>query len=125
MTSEEFRDRVCLLIGDLSDGKQYKFAELLGEHKSTINRWLSKKHGMFPKEKTLKKIAALNVNIHWLLTGAGEKYIRKEPHEEGYSIQPRELSSTEAMEIIAKINKLNPKGQAAVNKSIDKALNLK
>lgn len=122
MTTDEFKKRIFLLINDLAEGRQYKFADMLGEHKSTVNRWLSQKHGMFPKEKTLKKIAALNVNIHWLLTGAGEKYIKKEPHEEGYALQPRELSSTEAIEIIAKLNKLNVKGQAAVNKAIDKAL---
>lgn len=70
-------DRLLLLIDELANGKKNKFAEILGVNPANINTWVNK--GSAPNAEAFEKLHKnLNVNIHWLLTGEGEKYILSE-----------------------------------------------
>ena len=77
MTNKPLLDRLLLLINDLTDGNKKRFAEMLEVTPSYIDRWTNQ--GILPSAEQLTNIHdKLNININWLLTGEGSKYIKKE-----------------------------------------------
>ena len=77
MTNKPLLDRLLLLINDLTDGNKKRFAEMLEVTPSYIDRWTNQ--GILPSAEQLTNIHdKLNININWLLTGEGAKYIKKE-----------------------------------------------
>lgn len=77
MTSNEFIDRLWKVIKELA-GKQNKFALLIGVKAPKVNKWLNPKFKYFPAEEDFKKMGDQSINLHWLLTGKGEKYLKEE-----------------------------------------------
>lgn len=69
-----FIDRLQDLIDEFSEGKLTKFAELCDIPQGTFHGY---KAGKIPKPEYLLRIREIcRINIDWLLTGEGEKYIQ-------------------------------------------------
>lgn len=66
-----FRDRIALLVGN---GKPFGWAERVGISKGAFARiW---NEGTVPTYELLMRItSASGVNLHWLLTGEGERFV--------------------------------------------------
>ncbi|MBW2054013.1 MAG: helix-turn-helix domain-containing protein, partial [Deltaproteobacteria bacterium] len=70
-------ERIIIVRGNLD---RDQFAAKIGVSARTVQRW--ELEGELPKGKELAKIASeFKVNVHWLVTGEGEPYI-KERHLE-------------------------------------------
>jgi hypothetical protein len=66
--------RLQELINEFSEGKLTKFAELCNIPQGTLHSY---KTGKFPKPEYLLRIREIcRINIDWLLTGEGKKYIQ-------------------------------------------------
>ena len=77
MTDSPFVIRLKELIKDLADGVNLRFAGMIGLHSSYIDRWINQ--GGLPSAEHLENIhRKLNINLNWLLTGEGSRYIKKE-----------------------------------------------
>ena len=76
MTNEIFRSNLLSLIKEHADGKLSRFAEILGLHSSYLDRWLNKEE--LPSGRYfINFYDKLGINIHWLLTGEGDKYTKE------------------------------------------------
>ncbi|MBI3582410.1 MAG: hypothetical protein HY096_00485 [Nitrospinae bacterium] len=79
MTSKAFVDRLRLIIKELAEEKQTKFAKLINTYQANVGRWINPKIQSFPDERHLAAIQKhLGVNLNWLLTGEGEMFVKKE-----------------------------------------------
>ena len=88
MTDSPFVIRLETLINDIAEGKKIKFAEMLGVSPAYIDRWTNQ--GSLPSAEHLANIHdKLNININWLLTGEGEKFIKSRV---GYAHQKEQPS---------------------------------
>lgn len=95
MTDKPLLDRLLLLINELTNGNKKKFAEILGIGPSHINDWTNM--GSIPNAFYLAIIhKKTGVNLHWLISGEGKKYLIPSPHAgegQGEGIYARESMS--------------------------------
>lgn len=88
MTTKPLLDRLLSLINELTDGNKKRFAETLGIKPENVNRWINE--GSLPSAEHLSNLKnKLNININWLLTGEGEKFIKSRV---GYAHQKEQPS---------------------------------
>lgn len=79
MTEETIRDRILLLIKIHADSVNKRFAEMLDVTPKNIDDWVNK--GYTPHgEQLLKFYSKLNININWLLTGEGSRFVEYKPY---------------------------------------------
>lgn len=72
MTDKAFIDRIWSIIRDV--GTQSALAEKIGTSQGTVADWVNR--GSFPSTKHLANLKEkLNININWLITGQGSRYI--------------------------------------------------
>ena len=72
-------DRLQELVNEQANGKHTVFSEKAGIPKSTFHFYIK---GRMPHSEHLIHIReTFNVNIHWLLTGEGVKYLEKSDFE--------------------------------------------
>ena len=63
-------DRIDTYIASTPDMTQYKFADMTGASRSSVNRWLNKKGNEMPPIYFLKPIAdTIGITVDSLLTG--------------------------------------------------------
>ena len=73
MSAESISDRLKQVIDEKTKGKHTVFSEKAGIPKSTFQYYIN---GRTPHPDHLIRISeTFDVNIHWLLTGKGKKYI--------------------------------------------------
>ena len=73
MNNDEFAKRLLELVNDVSDGKTTVFARKAGISPGTFAAYVK---GRLPDGERLIRICeTYSVNLNWLLTGAGDKYI--------------------------------------------------
>jgi len=97
-------DRLEILVNELAAGNKAEFARLIGENPSQVNKWLNS--GQAVSNKALINIARHGkVNLNWLLTGEGERFIKQDPAESGEEIV-KDLTPTEIEKHIANLNQL-------------------
>jgi len=72
-------ERLKLIIELKYNGVNTKFAEAIGINKQQMQVYLSGKSK--PGADTLEKIAAIGINVQWLLTGEGEMEIKPASEE--------------------------------------------
>jgi len=88
LTTKPLLDRLLSLINELTDGNKKRFAETLGIKPENVNRWINE--GSLPSAEHLSNLKnKLNININWLLTGEGEKFIKSRV---GYAHQKEQPS---------------------------------
>ncbi|MBI5233211.1 MAG: helix-turn-helix transcriptional regulator [Deltaproteobacteria bacterium] len=74
MDRKDFVERLKSLIEELSEGNKSRFAASLGLHSSYMDRWLNKGH--LPSAEHMDNMRdILDVNINWLLSGKGPRYL--------------------------------------------------
>ena len=121
LTIPGFKDRLELLIKELSGGNKAQFSGMLGITPVNIQGWLNR--GSLPSSAQLLNIAnKTNVNLNWLLTGEGEKHIaEKTPvvadDEESYEPTDKPIG-IEVPEVLHNFNRLNDLDKRRVIHSI-------
>lgn len=104
MAKIHLADRLEILVNELAAGNKAEFARLIGENPSQVNKWLNS--GQAVSNKALINIARHGkVNLNWLLTGEGERFIKQDPAESGEEIV-KDLTPTEIEKHIANLNQL-------------------
>jgi transcriptional regulator with XRE-family HTH domain len=102
--SESFKSEVAKRLENARGGvSQNRLAKEIGYAQQHINRY---ERGFVPKSYTLlDKLARIkNININWLLTGEGEKYIYEHRAE---NIRPEEvLDRIDAQDVLSKLEGL-------------------
>lgn len=97
-------DRLEILVNELASGNKAEFARLIDENPSQVNKWLNS--GQAVSNKALINIARHGkVNLNWLLTGEGERFIKQEPAENSEETV-KDLTPAEIKELIANLNQL-------------------
>lgn len=72
MTDKAFIDRIWSIIREV--GTQSDLAEIIGTSQGTVGGWVNR--GSFPSTEHLANLKEkLNININWLITGQGPRYI--------------------------------------------------
>ncbi len=70
---DDILKRLLEIIEDQTGGNRKKFSEKAGISNNTLTNYIN---GRSPKAEFLKSICeTYSVNLNWLLTGAGDKYI--------------------------------------------------
>ena len=113
MATDSFIDRFLEVINDVADGKQNRFATLINTSQQNVNNWLNK--GRFPTEEAFKNIGSLGVNVHWLITGEGEKHIETDKEN-------KPLSAVKAAELILNLERANEESRGQIETSLAEAL---
>ncbi|MDH3975698.1 MAG: helix-turn-helix domain-containing protein [Deltaproteobacteria bacterium] len=102
--STPFGERLQIAIDELYAGKKSHFAKALGIDPSFVGSWINT--GSLPSGEKLELIAGKTViNLNWLLTGKGEKYIKQKPAENAEETV-KDLTPTEINELVANLNQL-------------------
>ncbi|MCI5211860.1 MAG: XRE family transcriptional regulator [Candidatus Electrothrix sp. ATG2] len=69
-------ERINTIVSEKTSGNIKKFAEITGIKETTFYNYTN---GRNPNLESLKKICiAFKINLNWLVTGIGEKYIEEE-----------------------------------------------
>lgn len=75
-TNGNITERLIALVKELADGNGKKFAEKAGIKQATFHNYLN---GRTPKADFLNDICSTyNVNLNWLISGRGHKFITDE-----------------------------------------------
>jgi len=83
-TNIDITNRLIALVEELAEGVGKKFAENAGIKQATFHNYLN---GRLPSADVLNDICNYyNVNLNWLVSGKGAKYI--EPHGEPSPLDP-------------------------------------
>jgi len=102
--SESFKNEVAKRLEEARGGvSQNRLAKEIGYAQQHINRY---ERGFVPKSYTLlDKLARIkNININWLLTGEGDKYIYQHRSE---NMRPEEvLDRIDAQDVLKKLEGL-------------------
>lgn len=107
-----FTDRLNFLVEKLADGNQRAFARKCKIAPNTFNRYAN---GREPKISYLVPIwETYNVNLHWLITGEGNIYIKNSDNNIKRDEFEKELSSIrDEIDILKGKPHFNKKGNAA------------
>ncbi len=121
MKDKPFIDRLLSVIKELTEDNKKKFAEMLGVRAVHIDHWVNR--GSLPSAEHLKNFQQkLNLNINWLLTGEGPRYL--EPEEKLIiATPPAEYYSSKEKEYIDKLVEIlqtkDEETQKAIMQNID------
>jgi transcriptional regulator with XRE-family HTH domain len=78
-TNEVFTKRLIALVKEKTEGNGKKFAENAGIKQATFNNYLN---GRLPNADILNNICnTYDVNLNWLVSGRGPKYIQNDDSE--------------------------------------------
>jgi transcriptional regulator with XRE-family HTH domain len=105
-------DRIKQVRGNLS---RDAFASKIGADKSTVQRYENENN--IPKGDILLRIhTEFGTNIHWLLTGEGEQYLKKQPE---YSViaesgESYDQPTQEEHELIRALRAMDPLSRRSV-----------
>lgn len=114
LKSQEFIDRLLVVIEDKCNGKQNLLAEAAKAPTSTVHNWLSE--GRAPKPENLASLCkSLNVNLNWLIAGQGEKYIEPDTGK-------KPLSTVRAAEMILNLELADEESRGQIETILEEAL---